>query len=77
VGKSEKKEITVCNSSQVPTKFTIERVNDDGKDSSLHLSHMSGELMPGATSTVIVTYTPSIPDVISNAYFSVISAGGN
>jgi hypothetical protein len=58
VSKSETKEIVICNSSQVPTSFKIERVGDDGKDNAIKLSHFEGELIPGATSTVVSTYTP-------------------
>jgi hypothetical protein len=38
---------------------------------------MSADLMPGATSTITVTFTPTISDVFSTAYFRVTSAGGN
>jgi len=61
----------------VPTCFTIERVGDDGKDNAIRLSHFDGDLAPGATSTVIVTYTPSIPEVISCGYYKVNAQGGN
>jgi hypothetical protein len=47
IGKTDSKEITITNSSLVPTSFNIEKVNDDGKDKSIHLSHISGELIPG------------------------------
>lgn len=77
VGKQQTREVTICNSSQVPTSFNIERTNDDGKDAGLTLSHTSGELGPGATSTIVVTYTPRIPEVISCAYFRVTTRGGN
>ena len=33
--------------------------------------------MPGASTTVVVTFTPRIPDVVSCAYFRVLSTGGN
>ena len=48
IGKTDSKEITITNSSLVPTSFNIEKVNDDGKDKSIHLSHTSAELIPGA-----------------------------
>jgi hypothetical protein len=47
IGKTESKEITITNSSLVPTSFNIVKVNDDGKDKSIHLSHTSAELIPG------------------------------
>jgi len=47
IGRTDSKEITVTNSALVPTSFVIEGVNGDGKDKSIHLSHTSGELIPG------------------------------
>lgn len=43
----------------------------------MHLSHSEGNLSPNTSSTVTVTYTPQIQDIITCAYFKVISAGGN
>jgi hypothetical protein len=60
VGKTCKKEITITNSSPVPTSFKIECESDDGKDMSLQLSHSEGMLVPNGTSTIVVTYTPQI-----------------
>jgi hypothetical protein len=59
-GKTATKEITITNSSPVPTSFKIERVGDDGKDQSLQLSHDSASLLPNTSSTVTVTYKPQI-----------------
>lgn len=61
----------------MPTSFTIEKVNDDGKDKSIQLSHTSGELVPGGSSTITITYTPLIQEIITCAYFKVLAAGGN
>ena len=60
IGKTATKEITITNSSPVPTSFKIERVSDDGKDQSLQLSHESASLLPNTSSTVTVTYKPQI-----------------
>lgn len=42
VGRSETKKITLRNHSLVPASFSIERLNDDGKDPSFSLSITSG-----------------------------------
>lgn len=77
IGKVATKEVTITNSSPVPTSFTIQRVNDDGKDTSIHLSHEHAQLLPNTTNTVTITYTPQIQDIITCAYFKVTAAGGN
>jgi hypothetical protein len=58
IGKSCTKEITITNSSPVPTSFKISRTSDDGKDQSINLSHDSANLQPNTSFTVVVTYTP-------------------
>lgn len=58
IGKVATKEITITNSSPVPTSFTIQKVSDDGKDQSINLSHESANLMPNTSNTVVITYTP-------------------
>jgi len=60
IGKTATKEVTVTNSSPVPLSFTIERMNDDGKDNSISLSHDQCNLLPNTSNTVSVTYTPLI-----------------
>jgi hypothetical protein len=60
IGKTVTKEITITNSSPVPTSFTVTRESDDGKDMSISLSHESGSLQPNTTNTIVVTYTPAI-----------------
>jgi len=77
VGKTCKKEITITNSSPVPTSFKVECVSDDGKDASLQLSHSEGNLVPTGTSTIVVTYTPQIQDIITCAYYKIKAQGGN
>jgi len=43
----------------------------------MHLSHDFANLLPNTSSTIIVTYTPQIQDILTCAYFKVVSAGGN
>lgn len=77
IGKSVTKEITITNSSPVPTSFKIESVSDDGKDTSIHLSQTQGSLLPHETEKIQVTFTPTIQDIITCTYFKVVSSGGN
>lgn len=77
VGKSESRVITIHNSSLVHTNFKVTRVNDDGKDSSVSLSAMSGSIESHGKFKITVKYTPQIPGVTSCAYFRVNSVGGN
>lgn len=58
IGKTCTKEITITNSSPVPTSFKISRTSDDGKDQSINLSHDGANLQPNTSFTVTVTYTP-------------------
>jgi len=61
----------------VPTNYTIERVNDDGKDKAIKVDHNSGELLPGQITKVTVTYTPSLAGVKSYCLLKVSAFGGN
>lgn len=65
------------NNSLVPTSFQIEQVQDDGKDPSFSLSHNSAYLPPNTSNTVTIKYTPTIPGVVSCAYYRVSSSAGN
>ena len=58
VGKTASQVFSLQNSSLVPTHYTIEKVNDDGKDPAIQVDHSEGELAPGEISKVTVTYTP-------------------
>lgn len=61
VGKSETKKITLRNNSLVVANFTVDKLNDDGKDQSFSLSISSGSIPPGGSSIIWVTYAPTIP----------------
>lgn len=61
----------------MPTNYTIERVNDDGKDKAIKVDHTSGELLPGQITKVTVTYTPSLAGVKSYCLLKVSAFGGN
>jgi hypothetical protein len=61
----------------VPTSFNIEKINDDGKDKSIHLSHTSADLIPGGYQKITVTYTPLIQEIITCANFKINCNAGN
>lgn len=65
VGKSETKKITIRNQSLVRADFTIEKMNDDGKDTSFSLSESQGSIPPGGSKMIWVTFAPTIPGTFS------------
>ena len=77
VGKTASQVFNLQNSSLVPTKYTIEKVNDDGKDFAIQVDHTSGEVAPSQIIKVTVTYTPQIAGVKSCTMFKVSAFGGN
>ena len=60
VGKEAHKTIQLRNYSLVKAEFNIDTVNDDGKDPSIKLSQTEGTIKPGASTTILVTYNPTI-----------------
>lgn len=58
VGKTVSREFILQNDSLVPTTYQIEKVSDDGQDTSIRVDHTSGNLTPGYRQKVTVTYTP-------------------
>ena len=77
VGKKASQIFNLQNSALVPTSYTIEKVNDDGKDVSIQVDHTEGEISPGQIVKVTVTYTPNIAGVKSFTLFKVSAFGGN
>lgn len=61
----------------MPTKYSIEKVKDDGKDLAISVDHNGGDISPGQIIKVTVTYTPQIASVTSFALFKVTAFGGN
>lgn len=61
----------------MPSRYTIEKVNDDGKDVSIQVDHTEGEINPGQIIKVTVTYTPNLAGVKSFTLFKVSAFGGN
>ena len=77
VGKTASQVFNLQNSSLVPTKYTIEKVNDDGKDIAIQVDHTEGDIAPGQIQKVTVTYTPLIAAVKSFCLFKISGFGGN
>ena len=77
VGKSMSKTVELRNYSQVTACFTIEKINDDGKDTSFTLNKEAGTIQPGASTKITVTYDPTIVGSFSNTQYSIKTLGGN
>lgn len=77
VGKTASQIFNLQNSSNVPTTYSIEKVNDDGKDLAIQVDHTEGEISPGQIVKVTVTYTPLIAGTTSFSLFKVSAFGGN
>ena len=77
VGKEAHKTIQLRNYSLVKAEFNIDTINDDGKDASIKLSSDSGVIEPGASTTILVTYSPTIVGQFSSRTFEVNVVGGN
>lgn len=77
VGKSETKKITLRNNSLVPAKFSVEKINDDGKDMSFNLSEIEGSIKPGSAITLVVNYNPTMPGTFTCTQFQINVEGGN
>lgn len=77
VGKTASQVFNLQNSALVPTRYTIEKVQDDGKDTAIQVDHTEGEISPGQIVKVTVTYTPLIAGVRSFTLFKVGAFGGN
>lgn len=52
-------------------------MNDDEKDMSFSLSSKSGNILPGASETITVTYTPSMPGSATCTKYNISILGGN
>lgn len=60
VGKELSKSVTLRNYSLVKAEYTLDPVNDDGKDTSIKLSNTQGVIAPGSSALIVVTFCPSI-----------------
>ena len=77
VGKDLSKSVTLRNYSLVRAEYTLESVNDDGKDDSIKLSNMHGTIDPGSSATIVVTFCPSIVGQFTSRQYAIKVKGGN
>lgn len=77
VGKVAQKEVMLKNQSLVPAQFTVEKTNDDGKDSSFSIDYYQGTIPPNASFKITVKYIPSTVGVTSCASYIIKTVGGN
>jgi hypothetical protein len=59
VGKISQKDVILKNNSLVPATFSVDKVNDDGKDPSFSIDNYSGVIPPNASFKITVKYVPS------------------
>jgi len=72
------KEVILKNVSEVPAKFRVERIKDDGfEDTSFMVDELSGEIPSKASFLLKISYSPMIWDLSSCTHFKVICEGGN
>lgn len=77
VGKVSQKDVILKNSSLVPALFTIEKVNDDGKDTSFTLDNHQGVVPPNASFKITVKYVPTVVGLTSCTQYRIKTVGGN
>jgi hypothetical protein len=77
VGKVASKDVILKNQSLVPASFTVEKVNDDGKDVSFSIDNYSGVIPPNASFKITVKYIPTIVGVTSCTQYKIKTVGGN
>ncbi len=77
VGKAAQKDIVLRNQSLVPAHFTIEKINDDGKDDSFNLSSLQGVVPPNAAFSITAKFVPTVVGLVSCTAFKIRTVGGN
>jgi cilia- and flagella-associated protein 65 len=65
VGKVAQKDVILKNSSLVPANFTVEKINDDGKDTAFSIDSYSGIVPPNASFKITVKYVPTVVGLTS------------
>ena len=65
VGKVASKEVILKNNSLVPAHFTVEKVNDDGKDLAFSIDNYNGVVPPNASFKITVKYVPQVVGLTS------------
>lgn len=60
VGKTTSQTVRLRNYSQVKAQYTVELINDDGKDKSIVLNKYRGQIEPNGSDVITVTFNPTI-----------------
>lgn len=66
VGKSTSQQVRLRNYSQVKGQYTVELINDDGKDKSIVLNKYRGAIEPNGSDVITVTFNPTIVGQCTN-----------
>lgn len=61
----------------MPALFTVEKVNDDGKDTSFTIDCYQGVVPPNASFKITVKFVPSVVGLTSCTQYRVKTVGGN
>lgn len=77
VGQTTSQHVTLRNYSQVKAQYTIELINDDGKDKSIVLNKYKGLIEPAGSDTITATFLPTIVGQCTNTQFKIDVVGGN
>lgn len=77
VGQTTSQHVTLRNYSQVKAQYSIELINDDGKDKSIVLNKYKGLIEPAGSDTITATFLPTIVGQCTNTQFKIDVVGGN
>lgn len=58
-------------------QFSVEKINDDGKDASFSIDFYQGQIPPNASFKITIKYVPSIVGVTSCSQYKIKTVGGN
>ena len=65
VGKVASKDVILKNSSLVPSHFSVEKVNDDGKDLAFSIDNYNGVVPPSSSFKITVKFLPTVVGLTS------------
>ena len=71
------RDITLISTIIIKAQYTIELINDDGKDKSIVLNKYKGLIEPAGSDTITATFLPTIVGQCTNTQFKIDVVGGN
>ena len=77
IGKTASQTVRMRNYSQVKAQYSIESINDDGKDKSIVLNKYKGVIEPSGNDIITVTFNPTIVGQFTSTKFKIDVVGGN